>query len=140
MLKFWCSKCARISAAPRLCSDYSFIHIIQIWVANLKDSNNFYAETMHELEIFLWCKWIDIAIVIKIAIVKIATVKRKKLKSLLMISLTYVTHLIKCSQETPQFFPPSKSKYFNFDTFNFDDFRTRFVNRWPDYSKSIPSI
>ena len=139
MLKFWCSRCARIFAASRLCFDCSLIHIIQIWVTDLRDSGNFYARVMHGLEISLWCKWIDIAIVMRIAIVRIATVKKKKSKSLLMTFLAYATHLIKCNQETPQFFPPSELNHFNFGTFNFGGFRARFMNRWLDCSKSISS-
>ena len=145
MLKFWCSRCARTFAAPRLCFDCSLIHIIQIWVADSRDSGNFYAGVMHGLEISLWCKWcvwcrsVGITTVMRIAIVGIATVKSEESRSLLLASLAYVTHLIGCSQETSQFFPPPGSEHLNFGTFGFGGLRARFVNRWPGCSEPVPS-
>ena len=139
MLKLWCSRCARTSAAPRLCFDCSLIHTIQIWVADSRDSGNFYAGVMHGLEIYLWCRWVDIATLMRIAIVRIATVESEESGSLLMASLAYVTHLIGCSQETPQSFPPSGSEHLNFGTFGFGGLRARFVNRWLSCSEPVPS-
>ena len=43
----------------------------------------------------MWYKKVDIAIVMRIAIVKIAIVENEKSEFLLIISLTYVIHLIK---------------------------------------------